>query len=85
MLGRRLNVDRKGERNITKEVESSQDNFAILENEIKIFKTNFLKDVAKRIGKDVILIEEVEKQNRENNQLPDQSPEQQVEENKNDI
>lgn len=51
MLGRRFNVDRKGERNITSEVDASQENFSILENEMKINKINFIEVVSKLIGK----------------------------------
>lgn len=58
MLGRRFNIDRKGERNITSEVEASQDNFTILENEMKINKINFLKDFSKLINKNYKLLEE---------------------------
>lgn len=56
MLGRRMNTDRKGERNITSEVEASQEQFLILENEMKINKINFLEDVKKLVGKDYELL-----------------------------
>lgn len=70
MLGRRLNVDRKGERNITSEVDASQENFTILENEMKINKINFIKDVEKLIGKSCeILNEETSNNNGENREV----------------
>lgn len=56
MLGRRMNTDRKGERNITSEVEASQEQFLILENEMKINKTNFLEEVKRIVGKDYIIL-----------------------------
>lgn len=52
LLGRRLNVDKKGERNITSEVNASQGNFDVLEYEQKINKTNFLNSLSKIISKD---------------------------------
>lgn len=52
LLGRRINVDFKKERNITSEVEASQNQFEVLENEQRINKTNFLNDLAKAIQKD---------------------------------
>lgn len=57
MLGRRMNTDRKGERNITSEVEASQEQFLILENELKINKINFLNEVKRIVGKDYKLLE----------------------------
>lgn len=58
MLGRRLNVDKKGERNITSEVDASQENFTVLENEMKINKINFIKVVSKLINKDYKMLDE---------------------------
>lgn len=60
MLGRRINVDRKKERNITNEVEMSESNFDILENEIKINRINFLNTISKHLGKPVIIYDKVE-------------------------
>lgn len=63
MLGRRINVDRKKERNITNEVEMSETNFDILENEIKITRINFLNNLSKRLGKPVIIYDKIEEKN----------------------
>lgn len=60
MLGRRINVDRKKERNITNEVEMSENNFDILENEIKINRINFLNTLSKHLGKPVIIYDKIE-------------------------
>lgn len=58
MLGRRINVDRKKERNITNEVEMSESNFDILENEIRVNRTNFLNEFSKKVKKPVRIIQE---------------------------
>lgn len=60
MLGRRINVDRKKERNVTDEIEMSESNFVILENEIKINRINFLNNISKHLGKPVIIYDKVE-------------------------
>lgn len=63
LLGRRFNADKKGERNITSEVESTQDNFEVLENEQKINKINFLNDCVQLVQKNW---EYVKQPNQEN-------------------
>lgn len=45
ILGRRFNNDFKKERNITDEVQASQSNFDILENEHKMYLENFARDL----------------------------------------
>lgn len=68
LLGRKINVDRKKERNITNEVEMSEDNFDILENEIKVNRKNFLKLFSSRIGISVIYLEDEEDTNEKANE-----------------
>lgn len=58
LLGRRFNADKKGERNVTSEIESTQDNFDILENEQKINKINFLNSVVQIVHKDWKMLEQ---------------------------
>lgn len=60
MLGRRLNVDKKSERNITSEVEASQEVFTILENEYLVNRINFLQEFSKRINKPIIFLDKQE-------------------------
>ncbi|MEG1151094.1 MAG: hypothetical protein RSD51_03305 [Malacoplasma sp.] len=52
LLGRRFNIDSKKERNITSEIDASQDNFDILENEDNILKTDFLNKLKEISGID---------------------------------
>lgn len=66
MLGRRINVDRKKERNITNEVEQSEQNFDILENEVKINRINFLNDLSERLGQPVIIYDKIKEETSEN-------------------
>lgn len=50
LIGRRYNVDFKKERNITNEVNASQDNFDILQNELKVNILCMLDWVATKTG-----------------------------------
>lgn len=50
LLGRRFNVDTKNERNIAAEVNASQDNFDILQNEQVIYTIDFLNKVREMTG-----------------------------------
>lgn len=79
MLGRRINVDKKKERNITNEVEQSEANFEILENEIKINRINFLNALSKHLGKPVIIYDKIKEEdsteeNEENGEQSSESP-----------
>lgn len=71
MLGRRLNVDKKTERNITTEVEASQETFTILENECIINRTNFLQQFSKKTGKSVKFLDKQEEDSDSTNQSDD--------------
>lgn len=50
LIGRRYNVDYKRERNITSEVEASQDNFDILQNEFKQYILLMLEWISNKTG-----------------------------------
>lgn len=50
LIGRRFNVDFKKERNISGEVEASQDNFDILQNELKQYIILLLEWVSMKVG-----------------------------------
>lgn len=67
LLGRRINVDFKKERNISNEVDASQSIFDTLENEQKINKTNFLNNVKKLISMDWEEVNQPEEQNQNPN------------------
>lgn len=58
LLGRRKNTDYKKERNITAEVAATQSNFDILLNNEQHLKELFLKEVSKKTGIEVYIIEE---------------------------
>lgn len=55
LIGRRYNVDFKKERNISSEVEASQDNFDILQNELKQYITLLLDWVSLKTGLDYVI------------------------------
>lgn len=55
MIGRRFNVDFKKERNISDEVEASQDNFDILQNEFKQYIKLMLDWVSLKLGVDYVI------------------------------
>lgn len=50
LLGRRINLDDKKERNVSVEVNSSQSNFDILQNEDRICKEDFLNEMTRITG-----------------------------------
>lgn len=58
LLGRRKNTDFKKERNITAEVNASQENFDILLNNEKHYKELFLKRVSEISGVEIKIVEE---------------------------
>lgn len=62
LLGRRYNVDDKKERNITSEVDASQNNFDILHNEDRIVKEDFLNAMTKITG---VEWEDIDKKEKE--------------------
>lgn len=70
LLGRRFNADKKGERNVTSEIESTQDNFDILENEQKINKINFLNDCVQLVKKDWKYVKQNDQESSDQDQQP---------------
>lgn len=68
LLGRRFNADKKGERNVTSEIESTQDNFDILENEQKVHKINFLNKCVQILSKTWEYVEQVDQKNLDQDQ-----------------
>lgn len=55
LIGRRFNIDFKKERNVTSEVEASQDNFDILQNELKQYIIHLLEWVRLKKGEDYVI------------------------------
>lgn len=53
LIGRRYNIDYKKERNVTSEVEASQDNFNILQYELRSYVKLMLDWIISKTGKDI--------------------------------
>lgn len=65
LFGRKLNVDAKKERNITSEVEASQEQFDILINETKKYMEIALQECKEKFGKEGEFLIDYEKQMEE--------------------
>lgn len=66
LLGRRKNTDYKKERNITAEVNASQENFSVLLNNEKHFKELFLKKISEKTGIHISIINDTNVDDGEN-------------------
>lgn len=55
LIGRRYNIDFKKERNVTSEVEASQDNFDVLQNELKQYILHLLEWIRLKKGDDYVI------------------------------
>lgn len=51
LIGRRYNSDKKAERNVSDEINASQENYDVLQREIKVNIMYFLREIENRFGK----------------------------------
>lgn len=75
LLGRRLNIDFKNERNTAKEVDASQSNFDILTNNEFAYKTMFINDLNKLLHTNIVItnpyeLSEEKQQKEEEDDIP---------------